>query len=119
MICSTIRLLDMLLAREVRCQTTVFAGVVNVTQRITRLALSRSEVPKRKFLGPSRSKTVCFLFSVLSYAERSSFVVHLDFVALRHSILVLFSVVSWQLGHRRSCHCTEAVGHPPFSVPSE
>ena len=61
---------DMLLARELRLQTTVFAGVFNVTKRIMWLPFLY-QIPKRKSLRPSPSKTVCFLISVLSLAERS------------------------------------------------
>ena len=44
--------------------------------------------------------------------------VYLDFVVLRHAVFVLslwcLLCVASQLGHRRSCQYTEAVGYPPF-----
>ena len=92
----------MLLARELRLQTTVFAGAVSVTQRITRLPFLY-RLLRRRSLRPSMSKTVCFLFSVLSYAER---------IFLSIWISLYFVMQS------SCCHCTEAVGHPSFSVPS-
>ena len=49
--------------------------------------------------------------------------VYLDFVVLCHAVFVLslwcLFCVALQLGHRRSCQCTEAVEYMPFSVPSE
>ena len=60
---------DMLLARELRLRKIVFAGVVSVTQNTTRLTFLY-RIMKRKSLRPSLSKKFCFLFTVLSYAER-------------------------------------------------
>ena len=49
--------------------------------------------------------------------------VHLDFVVLCHAVFVLslwcLLCVTLQLGHRRSCQCTEAMEYLPFSVPFE
>ena len=56
--------------RELRLRTTVFADAVNVAQRTTRLPCLQ-RIPKRKSLGLSLSKRVCFLLSVLNWAERS------------------------------------------------
>ena len=90
-------------------------SVRRFTQRIMRL-LFLYQILKRKSLRPPLLKTVCFFFLVLSYAERIflSILISLYFV-MQSSCS---SRRPSQLAHRRSCYCTEAVGHPPFSVPS-
>ena len=100
--------------RELRLRTTVFADVVNVAQRTTRLPCLQ-RIPKRKSLGLPLSKTVCFLFSVLNWAECSFLSISISLYFVMQSSCCFL----WCLGHRRSCQCTEAVGHPPFTVPSE
>ena len=102
-----------ILARELRLRTTVFAGAFNVTQRIMRL-LFLYQILTRKSLRPPMSKTVCFLFSVLSYAERTFLPILISLYFVMQS-----SCCFCRLGHRRSCQCIEAVGHPPFWLPSE
>ena len=107
--------------REFRLRTTVFVGAVNVTQRTMRLPFLW-RIPKRKSLGPSLSKKVCFLFSVPSNAERIFLSILISLYVVKQSSCCfrwcLLGVAS-QLGHRRSFQCTEAVGYPPFSVPSK
>ena len=75
---------------------------------------------RRRSLRPSMSKTVCFLLPVLNYAERIFLSIWISLYFVMQSsccfLRCLLGVAS-QLGHRRSCQCTEAVGHPPFSVP--
>ena len=89
-------------------RTTAFAGVVNVAQR--------GSPACGEFRNASRSDFHCrrpvrFLFLVLNWAERS-------FLYILISLYFVHAVnVASKLGHRRSCQCTEAVGHPPFSVP--
>ena len=51
--------------RELRLRTTIFAGVLNVAQRITQLPCLQ-RIRERKSLGLSLSKTVCALSILIS-----------------------------------------------------
>ena len=86
--------------RELRLRTTVFAGAVNVTQRTTWLTFLQ-RILKRKPLGPSLSKTACFLFSVVSWAERSflSVLISLYFV-MQSSCCFLQCLGNWDIDGR-------------------
>ena len=89
-----------------QCHPTNYAAPLLVANSETQVAPTFTvEDSLLLVLGPGQVKTLLL--------------VHLDFVVLRYAVLVLFSVVPWQLGDRRSCPCTEAVGHQPMSVPSE
>ena len=63
-------LFDLLLWSGSEASSANFADVVNFAQLATWFSCLQ-RIPKRKSLGLSLSKTVCFLFSVLSLAERS------------------------------------------------
>ena len=125
------------LCRELRLGTTVFAGAVNDSRRAARLPFSYRILtgsPENSdwfLLQVTIDLLSCFDFTVnhlgvLLHGETQvvpRLLVHLDFVVLRHAVFVLslwcLLCVASQLGHRWSCHCTEAVGHPSFSVPFE
>ena len=75
-------------------------------------------IPKRKSFGLSLSKTLCFLFSVLNWAERSFLSISISLYFVMQSSCCLLGVAS-QLGYQRSCRWTGAVGYSPVSVSFE